>query len=79
MLTIRSVEMHVMYSQSFFVMLCRINLSLSLSDQEVLLSWDGEIRNVCHVVNSIVDKISAQHSDWVATARAAVIKLMSTM
>ena len=45
-----------------------VYLLLIHSDQEVLLTWDGQIRNVCHLVNSIVDKISAQHSDWVTTA-----------
>ena len=47
---------------------CNVYLPLIQKDQEVLLTWDGQIQNVCHLVNSIVDKISAQHSDWVTTA-----------
>ena len=35
---------------------------------EVLLKWDSRIRNVCFLVNSIVDKINAHHGDWVASS-----------
>ena len=55
----------------FSVLMCVAHVMFYLplihSDQEVLLTWDGQIRNVCHLVNNIVDKISAQHSDWVTT------------
>ena len=44
---------------------CSIVLFHSPTDQEVLHTWDGQMSNVSHLVNSIVDKISASHADWV--------------
>ena len=37
-------------------------------EQEMLPSWDSRIRNVCFQVNTIVDKISARHPQWVNTS-----------
>lgn len=37
-------------------------------EQEILPSWDSHIRNVCHLVNGIVDKINAVHPDWATNA-----------
>jgi COP9 signalosome complex subunit 4 len=31
---------------------------------EILTMWDGHIRNVCHLVNGIVDKITTVHGQW---------------
>ena len=32
------------------------------------MSWDNHIRNVCHLVNGVVDKINAAYPDWSTTA-----------
>ena len=37
------------------------------TEQEALPSWDRKIRYVCYQVNGIMDKISAQHSQWVSS------------
>ena len=65
-----------MYEASYFELCCYIENNtlfvdftvppLSLSEQEVLRSWDNKIRNVCTQVNSIVDQIASIHPKWVA-------------
>ena len=35
---------------------------------EVMVAWDGRIRNVCFLLNSIVDNISAVHPLWLASS-----------
>ena len=36
--------------------------------QEMMVVWDGRIRNVCFLLNSIVDNISACHPQWLAAS-----------
>ena len=36
--------------------------------QEMMLLWDARIRNVCFLLNSIVDNINACHSEWLAAS-----------
>ena len=36
--------------------------------EERLLTWDSRIRNVCFLLNSIVDNISVCHRDWLASS-----------
>lgn len=36
--------------------------------QETLVVWDSRIRNVCFLLNSIVDNISACHAEWLAAS-----------
>ena len=36
--------------------------------QEKLLVLDARIRNVCFLLNSIVDSINASHSEWLASS-----------
>ena len=36
--------------------------------REMLPAWDGRIRNVCFLLNSIVDIISACHREWLASS-----------
>ena len=50
--------------RSFILSMC----TLFLVEQEMLPSWDSRIRNVCFQVNTIVDKISARHPQWVNTS-----------
>ena len=68
-----NVSCHCLYyvyasSHPVYKCVCSIVLVHSPTDQEVLLTWDGQIRNICHLVNSIVNKISASHADWITAA-----------
>lgn len=36
--------------------------------QEMMLVWDARIRNVCFLLNSIVDSINASHGEWLASS-----------
>lgn len=36
--------------------------------QEMMLVWDARIRNVCFLLNSIVDSINASHGEWLAAS-----------
>ena len=35
---------------------------------EVMVAWDSRIRNVCFLLNSIVDSIGACHPEWLASS-----------
>lgn len=41
---------------------------LYFKKKEVMVAWDGRIRNVCFLLNSIVDSISACHGEWLASS-----------
>ena len=36
--------------------------------QDVMPMWDGRIRNVCFLLNAIMDNINAYHGDWLVTS-----------
>lgn len=46
----------------------QIDAIVYFKKQEMMLSWDGRIRNVCFLLNSIIDNISASHSEWLASS-----------
>ena len=63
----------------FYVSMANVKMIVSGSsfsfsthvDQDVLPAWDCHIRNVCHLVNSIVDKINSHHPEWATAAMEA--------
>ena len=46
----------------------QIDAIVYFKKQEMMLVWDGRIRNVCFLLNSIIDHISASHGEWLTSS-----------
>lgn len=54
-----------------FLLFTLCNCVVCSVERQVLPGWDGQIRMVCHQVNTIVDKINGLCGDWAVASMDA--------